>query len=227
MALYVVATPIGNLDDLTPRAAKTLGAVGAVACEDTRRTGNLMRHLGLHKPLIRYDEHVHDREAPRLLERLKAGEEIALVSDAGTPLLSDPGNRLVSAAVAAGVKVVPIPGPSAILTALAAAGLPADAFTFLGFLSRRGARIRRELESAGPERTIVLFESVFRVKDTLEEAKTVFGDIPCAVGRELTKMHEEFIRGKISEVQAALAAKKELRGEATVLLAPHMKESPE
>lgn len=222
MALYVVATPIGNLEDLTPRAAKILSSVSAVASEDTRRTQNLLRHLGLHKPLIRYDEHVHERAAPGLLARLAAGEDIALVTDAGTPGVSDPGGRLISRAVEAGVAVVPIPGASAVLTALAGAGLPMEAFTFLGFLSRRGARIRRELESCGRERTIVFFESVFRLKDTLAEARTVFGDLPCAVGRELTKMHEEFIRGTATQVIDALAARKELKGEATVVLAPQM-----
>jgi 16S rRNA (cytidine1402-2'-O)-methyltransferase len=216
MALYVVATPIGNLDDLSPRAAKTLGAVAAIACEDTRRTLKLLRHLGLHKPLIRYDDHVHGRALPEILSRLKAGEDVALVTDAGTPGVSDPGSRLVKAVLEAGVAVVPVPGASAALTALAG--------SFLGFLSRRSIRIRRELESAGRERAIIFFESVFRLRDTLEEAKAVFGDIPCAVGRELTKIHEEFIRGTIPEVIAVLAARKELLGEATVVLAPHFKD---
>lgn len=222
MALYVVATPIGNLEDLSPRAAKVLGAASVVAAEDTRHTQNLLRHLGLQKPLLRYDEHVHAREAHRIVARLKAGEDIALVTDAGTPGVSDPGGRLIPLAVEAGVSVVPIPGPSAALAALAGSGLPMDAFTFLGFLSRRAARIRRELESAGKERTIILFESVFRLQDTLKEAATVFGDIPCVVGRELTKVHEEFIRGKISDVLAALSSRKELKGEATVVLAPQL-----
>ena len=223
MALYVVATPIGNLDDLTPRAAKTLAAVSAVACDDTRRTQNLLRHLGLHKPMLRYDEHVHERSLPGILERLKAGEDLAVVSDAGTPGVSDPGGRLISAALKEGVPVVPIPGASAVLTALAGSGLPMDGFTFLGFLSRRAIRIRRELESAGRERTIVFFENVFRLQDTLEQARAVFGDVPCAVGRELTKVFEEFIRGSISEVSAVLAGRKELKGEATVVLAPQWK----
>lgn len=222
MALYVVSTPIGNLDDMTARAVKALTNASAIASEDTRRTQNLLRHLGLHKPLIRYDEHVHERAAPALLARLSAGEEIALVTDAGTPGVSDPGGRLISRAVEAGVTVVPVPGASAVLTALAGAGLPMEAFTFLGFLSRRGARIRRELESCGRERTIVFFESVFRLKDTLEEARTVFGDVPCAVGRELTKLHEEFIRGTATQVIEILAARKELKGEATVVLAPQL-----
>jgi 16S rRNA (cytidine1402-2'-O)-methyltransferase len=226
MALYVVATPIGNLEDLSPRAAKVLADVHAVACEDTRHTQNLLRHLGLHKPLIRYDEHVHGREAPRLVARLLAGEDLALVSDAGTPGVSDPGGRLLAQAVAAGVKVVPIPGPSAVLAALAGSGLPMDAFTFLGFLSRRAARIRRELESAGRERTIVFLESVFRLADTLKEAMAVFGDVRCAVGRELTKVHEEFIRGSLSRVIADIEARKELKGEATVVLSPQPEETP-
>jgi 16S rRNA (cytidine1402-2'-O)-methyltransferase len=224
MALYVVATPIGNLEDLSPRAAKTVGAVSAIACEDTRRTLKLLRHLGVHKPLIRYDDHVHGRALPEILSRLKAGEDVALVTDAGTPGVSDPGSRLVKAVLEGGIAVISVPGPSAALTALAGSGFPTDGFTFLGFLSRRSIRIRRELESAGRERAIIFFESVFRLKDTLEEARTVFGEIPCAVGRELTKIHEEFIRGTISEVIAALAARKELLGEATVVLAPHFKD---
>lgn len=227
MALYVVSTPIGNLSDLSPRAQKILAEADVIACEDTRHTGHLLSHCGIRKPMVRFDQHVHRRETPRLIERLKRGESIALVTDAGTPGVSDPGGPLIAAAVAEKLQVVPVPGPSAALTALAGSGLPMDRFTFLGFLPRRGGRIKRELESAGPDRTIVFFESVFRVADTLEIARKVFGDIPAVVGRELTKLHEEFIRGSISEILAELASRKELKGEATVVLAPQSAAPPE
>lgn len=220
MTLFVVATPVGNLQDLSPRAAEILSKAHVVACEDTRHTARLLNHLGARKQLVRFDQHVHRREAPRLLSRLAAGEDVALVSDAGTPGVSDPGPELVRAAVAAGVKVVPVPGPSALLAALVGSGLPMDRFTFLGFLPRRTGRIKKELKAAGPDRTIVFFESVFRLKDTLEAAREALGDAPCAVARELTKLHEEFIRGSLSEVIAALETRGTLKGEATVVVAP-------
>jgi 16S rRNA (cytidine1402-2'-O)-methyltransferase len=224
VTLYVVATPIGNLEDVSPRALKVLGEAQAVACEDTRHTGQLLTHFGLRKPLVRYDNFVHRRETPRLLERLKRGETVALVTDAGTPGVSDPGWRLVRAAAAAGVKVVPVPGPSAVTAALSASGFPADDFLFLGFLPRRAGRQKKVLREAGAERTVVFLESVFRLKDTLEAAREVFGDVHAAVARELTKVHEEFIRGRIGEVLAELARRKDLKGEATVLVAPQLKD---
>lgn len=224
MALYLVATPIGNLKDVTERAKETLASVSAVVAEDTRRTGQLLRHLNLEKPLVRYDEHVHGREAPKLLDRLAAGEDLALVTDAGTPGLSDPGGRLVTMAVERGISVVPLPGPSALLTALVASGLPWDRFTFLGFLPRRPGRFCRELESAGKERTVVFYESPHRVVAALEAALSVYGDVPAVVARELTKMHEEFIRGRLSEVAAALRARTKILGEITVVIAPQLGE---
>ncbi len=224
MALFVVATPIGHLKDLTERARETLASASAVLAEDTRRTGQLLRHAGIERPLVRYDEHVHERQAPRLLDRLAQGEDLALVTDAGTPGLSDPGGRLVALAVERGLTVVPIPGPSALLAALAASGLPWDRFTFLGFLPRRPGRFRRELESAGKERTVVFYESPHRVLAGLEAAREVFGDVPAVVARELTKIHEEFIRGRLSEVHAALQARKEILGEITVVVAPQLGE---
>jgi 16S rRNA (cytidine1402-2'-O)-methyltransferase len=207
VTLYVVATPIGNLEDVSPRALKVLGEAQAVACEDTRHTGQLLTHFGLRKPLVRYDNFVHRRETPRLLERLKRGETVAL-----------------RAAAAAGVKVVPVPGPSAVTAALSASGFPADDFLFLGFLPRRAGRQKKVLREAGAERTVVFLESVFRLKDTLEAAREVFGDVHAAVARELTKVHEEFIRGRIGEVLAELARRKDLKGEATVLVAPQLKD---
>lgn len=226
LALFLVATPIGNLKDVTERAKETLAAVSAVVAEDTRRTGQLLHHLALKKSLVRYDEHVHEREAPRLLERLAAGEDLALVTDAGTPGLSDPGGRLVALAVERKIPVVPIPGPSALLTALMASGLPWDQFSFLGFLPRRPGRFRRELESAGRERTVVFYESPHRVLASLQAAQSVFGDVPAVVARELTKIHEEFIRGRISAVRAVLEERTKILGEITVIVAPQLGEKP-
>ncbi|MGQ0644710.1 MAG: 16S rRNA (cytidine(1402)-2'-O)-methyltransferase [Elusimicrobiota bacterium] len=223
MTLFIVSTPIGNLEDLSPRARRVLAEADAVACEDTRRTLTLLTYCGLRKPLLRHDAVVERREAPRLVERLQRGEKIALVTDAGTPGVSDPGFLLVRAALDAGVAVVPIPGPSAVLAALAGSGLPMDRFSFLGFLPRRAGRMKRELEKAGAEQTLVFFESPFRVKETLAAAREVFGDVPAAVGRELTKIHEEFIRGPLSLVLENLSARKEIKGEVAVVLAPQLK----
>jgi 16S rRNA (cytidine1402-2'-O)-methyltransferase len=223
MALYVVATPIGNLDDLSVRARQVLEKAAAVACEDTRHTLGLLTHAGIRRPLLRYDDHVHARETPRLLERLRRGEDIALVTDAGTPGVSDPGGRLIAEAVKAGIPVVPVPGPSAALAALVGSGLPMDAFTFLGFPPRRPGRMKKCFQSAGDERTLVLYESPFRLKGTLECARGVFGDIPACVARELTKIHEEFIRGSIGEVTAVLSARGPVKGEVAVVLAPQLK----
>lgn len=220
MALFLVATPIGNLKDVSERAKEVLAKASAVVAEDTRRTGQLLHHLSIEKPLVRYDEHVHERVAPRLLERLAAGEDLALVTDAGTPGLSDPGGRLVTMAVERSIAVVPIPGPSALLTALAASGLPWDRFTFLGFLPRRSGRFCRELESAGKDRTIVFYESPHRVVKAIEAALSVYGDVPAVVARELTKIHEEFIRGRLSEIAAVLRARPKILGEITVVIAP-------
>ncbi|MBK8871136.1 MAG: 16S rRNA (cytidine(1402)-2'-O)-methyltransferase [Elusimicrobia bacterium] len=224
MALFLVSTPIGNLKDVTERAKETLAQVSGVVAEDTRRTGLLLRHLNLEKPLVRYDEHVHARVAPALLDRLAAGEDLALVTDAGTPGLSDPGGRLVPLAVERAIAVVPIPGPSALLTALAGSGLPWDRFTFLGFLPRRPGRFCRELESAGKDRTVVFYESPHRVVAALEMALSVYGDVPASVARELTKIHEEFIRGRLSEVAAVLKAREKILGEITVVVSPQLGE---
>jgi 16S rRNA (cytidine1402-2'-O)-methyltransferase len=220
--LYIVSTPIGHLEDLSPRALKTLAKVSVVACEDTRHTQKLLTHHGVQKPLVRYDEHVHHREMPRLLERLQRNEDVALVTDAGTPGVSDPGARLIQAAVAAGIPVVPVPGPSAVLAALVGSGLPTDRFTFLGFLPRRPGPLKRAFEEAGADRTLVFFESVFRIRKTLEAALQVFGDAPAVVARELTKVHEEFLRGSLSQVLETLAQRGELKGELTAVVAPQL-----
>ena len=222
MALYIVSTPLGNLEDLSPRALRILKSAAVLACEDTRRTQKLLSAFGLHKPLLRYDEHVHDRAAPEILRRLQNNEDVALVTDAGTPAVSDPGRRLVQEALAAGVPVAPIPGPSAVLAALVGSGLPADQFTFLGFLPRRAGRLRRAFEEAGRGRTLIFFESVFRLKETLRAAQDVFGDAPAAVGRELTKVYEEFIQGSLSQILEELEKRPPLKGEITVVVAPQL-----
>jgi 16S rRNA (cytidine1402-2'-O)-methyltransferase len=228
LTLFVVATPIGNAEDLSPRARSVLSAVHAVACEDTRRTGALFSKLGIRKSLIRYDQNVHRREAPRLLSRLRRGEDLALVTDAGTPGVSDPGPELVRAAAREGIAVSVIPGPSALTAVLAGSGFPADRFVFLGFPPRRPARVRREFAEAGTERTVVFLESPFRARKTLELALEVFGDVPAVVGRELTKTHEEWIRGTLSEVLSKLSGDGDRPlGEITVAIAPQLKNSEE
>jgi 16S rRNA (cytidine1402-2'-O)-methyltransferase len=205
--LYVVATPIGNLEDLSARALRVLREVDRIAAEDTRRTSNLLRHFGLETPLTSYFDAVEARKAPALVAEILEGKSLALVSDAGTPLVSDPGFRLVRAAVEAGIRVVPIPGASALTTLLAAAGLPCERFVFEGFLPAKPGKRRKRLESLREEpRTIVLYESVHHVIRTLAEIEEILGDRPAAVGRELTKLHEEILRGRVSEIRATLAS---------------------
>jgi len=218
--LLVVATPIGNLADLSPRARDALAASRVVYCEDTRRTGNLFARHALDVPRLSCHEHNEHRRVDEVLERLSRGETVALVSDAGTPLVSDPGERIVAAAAAAGYLVEAIPGPSAVLTILAASGFPAVPFTFLGFPpSRSGERSRWYAAWASAPGTRVLFESPFRIVASLEEMARTWGDPPVAVGRELTKLHEEILRGKASEVAAKLAARPGIKGEIAVAAA--------
>jgi 16S rRNA (cytidine1402-2'-O)-methyltransferase len=216
--LFVVATPIGNLEDLTFRAARILRSVGLVAAEDTRHTATLLQHYGIQTPTTSFHEHNERQKLPALVERLVAGTDVALVTDAGTPAVSDPGYRLVRAALEAGLRVEAIPGPSAVLAALVSSGLPTDAFTFLGFAPAR-ARARHEwLERIRDEsRTLVFFEAPHRIRETLAAASDVLGDREAAVGRELTKMHEEVLRGPLSSLLARLDHP---RGEMTVVIAP-------
>lgn len=217
--LYVVATPIGNLEDLSPRAARVLGEVDAVFAEDTRRTRILMDHVGARAPVLSAHRHNEARRVSEALERLAAGESLALVSDAGTPLVSDPGGRLVAAAAEAGFGVVPIPGPSAIAAALSAAGLKADRYAFLGFPPRSG-RAREELlrrAAASPD-TVVLFEAPGRLLALLDDLARLCGSgREVVVARELTKVHEELVRGTLPEV-AAYYREDAPRGEVVVLL---------
>ena len=193
--LYVVATPIGNLDDLTPRAREVLAAVDMIAAEDTRHTGRLLMSIGAKKRLLALHDHNEEQVVPQIVEALKNGRSVALVSDAGTPLVSDPGYRLLQAAHAGGIKVSPVPGPSAVTAALSVAGLPTDRFCFEGFLSARATARKKQLEGLVNEmRTLVFLESVHRIADTLKAMCEIFGEQRMAfIGRELTKMHEQCV----------------------------------
>ena len=219
--LLVVATPIGNLDDLSPRARDALASASVVYCEDTRRTGNLFARHGLATPRVSCHGHNEHRRVAEALERLAAGETVALVSDAGTPVVSDPGETLVAAAAAAGHRVEAIPGPSAVLAILSVSGFPAVPFAFLGFPpSRRGERDRWYAAHAHRPGTAVLFESPFRVVESLEALAKAWGDPAVALGRELTKLHEEILRGAASGVAQALAARPGIKGEIVIAVAP-------
>ncbi len=217
--LYLVATPIGNLEDITLRAVRVLREVDLIACEDTRHSRKLLTHLGIEKPLISYYEEVEGSRGEKLLERLLRGEHVALISDAGTPAISDPGYRLVRAALQEGVAVVPVPGPSALLGALVASGLPTDRFSFLGFLPFRSGPRRRLLQQwRTHEETLVIYEAPHRLLDCLTDLQAVMGSgRPIVVARELTKLHEEFTRGTLAEVRRAFATR-ELRGEFVLVL---------
>lgn len=217
--LTVVATPIGNLEDLSERARRALETADSVACEDTRRTGRLLVHLGLKKKLISLHEHNERARLPALLEKLESGSEIALVSDAGTPLLSDPGYLLVREAVARGLTVEAVPGPSAVLTALVVSALPPHPFTFAGFPPpKSGKRRAFFLRFANLGHTVIFFESPHRLVPSLEDALSVFGDYrPAALLRELTKMHEEALRGTLGDLVEQLRDKKP-RGEYVIVI---------
>lgn len=217
--LYVVATPIGNLEDMTLRAARVLGEVDRIACEDTRQTRKLLGHFGISKPAVSYHEHNEAARAAELVERLRAGENIALVSDAGTPLISDPGYRVVAAAIEAGIRVVPVPGACAGIAALSASGLGTDAFRFGGFLPVKKAARRKMLEGLkGETCTLIFYEAPHRVVESLEDIAATMGARKIVVARELTKIHEEILRGTAAEVRAQLAARGSVKGEITLLI---------
>jgi 16S rRNA (cytidine1402-2'-O)-methyltransferase len=218
--LHVVATPIGNLNDLSPRALETLRGVAAICAEDTRHTRQLLSHFGIEQSLVALHEHNEADVAERIVARLQAGESLALVSDAGTPLVSDPGFRLVAAARAAGIRVSPVPGPCALVAALSAAGLPSDRFAFEGFLpAKTGARRERLAQLAGETRTLIFYESSHRIEETLADAVVAFGaDRPAAVARELTKLFETVLSGGLGELHARVAADADQRKGEFVLL---------
>lgn len=216
--LYVVSTPIGNLEDITLRALRVLREAALVAAEDTRHTAKLLQRYEIPTPTTSFHEHNERQKVPALIARLKAGDAVALVSDAGTPGVRDPGYRLVQAAIAEHIRVEVIPGPSAVLTALVASGLPSDSFTFLGFPpARAGARAQWLAAMASEPRTVVFFEAPHRIRATLEALVSVLGDRPVVIGRELTKLHEEILRGTASSLLPRLS---EPRGEFTVVVAP-------
>ena len=217
--LYVVATPIGNLEDLSFRAVRTLREADLIACEDTRQTRKLLEHYGIQKPLVSYHEHNERARAAELIGELEAGRSVALVSDAGTPLIADPGYRLVAQARERGIPVSPIPGPSSILTAMSASGLPTDSFLFCGFLPAKAGQRRKALEaSAGSEATLVYFETPHRVLDALEDIAQVLGDRPVVLARELTKIHEEFLQGTAAELRDVLAKRPAVKGEIVLMI---------
>jgi 16S rRNA (cytidine1402-2'-O)-methyltransferase len=225
--LFVVATPIGNLEDITLRALRVLRGVDLVAAEDTRRTRSLLEAHGVRTALISYFEHNQARRGPELLRRLQGGARVALVTDAGTPGVSDPGFRLVRLCRDAGVPVVPIPGPSALVAALSAAGVPADRFVFEGFLPMKaGRRLNRLRDLAVLGRPVVLYESPHRLLATLEAIEAVYGEAEVVLAREVTKRFEEFRRGTAASLRAALAATG-VRGEVTLVINPRGAAAPD
>jgi len=218
-ALVLVATPIGNLGDISPRAAEELERADLICCEDTRRTGQLLNHLGLKVRMLRTDDHTENHVAAEVISLLESGKRIVLVSDAGTPGVSDPGQRLVELVVASGHTIIPIPGPSAVLAALVASGLPTSRFVFEGFLDRKGRGRHAQLTAIAEQpRTTIIYESPNRTAATLRDLAAVCGaDRPAVVARELTKIHEEFVRGTLTEL--ATWADSGVRGEVVILIA--------
>ena len=216
--LYVIATPIGNLEDITLRALAIFKQVDLIAAEDTRHTRILLARYEIRKPLTSYHEHNEKSQAPLLIERLQRGQNVALVTDAGTPAISDPGYRLIVGAIAAGIRIVPVPGPSALLAALSASGMPTDRFVFEGFLPSKTAERQKKLERLRDEpRTLIFYEAPHRLHESLADMRRIFGQREIAVGRELTKLHEEFVRGSLDDVNLKLAGR-ELKGEITIVV---------
>jgi 16S rRNA (cytidine1402-2'-O)-methyltransferase len=223
--LYLVATPIGNLGDITLRALDVLKRVDRIACEDTRQTQKLLNHFDIATPTVSCHEHNERQRAAELIEELKAGGRIALVSDAGMPGISDPGGWLTAEAVAAGVTVIPIPGASAALSALVASGLPSDEFHFIGFLPEKAGARRTRLEELAAKNaagcTLVFYEAPHRILETLADLESVWGsELRVVLARELTKIHEEFLRGTVAEARRELAERDRVRGEFVLLVAP-------
>jgi 16S rRNA (cytidine1402-2'-O)-methyltransferase len=224
--LYLVATPIGNLEDITLRALRVLRSVDRIACEDTRQTQKLLNHFGIKTPTVSYHMHNEGSRSEELTAELRAGGRIAVVSDAGTPGISDPGGQIAAAAIAAGVTVYPIPGANAAVSGLIASGLPTECFTFHGFLPAKGGARKTALESL-PRGAVthIFYEAPHRIEDTLADVEAVFGAAQqVVIARELTKLHEEFLRGTVAEIRATLAART-VRGEIVLLLAPALEEA--
>jgi 16S rRNA (cytidine1402-2'-O)-methyltransferase len=225
--LYLVATPIGNLEDITLRALRVLRNVDRIACEDTRQTQKLLNHFEIHTPTVSYHMHNEGPRTEELTAELKSGARIAVVSDAGTPGIADPGGQIAAAAIAAGINVFPIPGPNAAISALIASGLPTDRFTFHGFLPAKAGQRKTALEElVRGEVTHVFYEAPHRILDTLADIESVFGvSQHVVIARELTKLHEEFLRGSVGELRSKLAARASVRGEIVLMLAPSPAES--
>jgi 16S rRNA (cytidine1402-2'-O)-methyltransferase len=217
--LYVVATPIGNMDDITVRALKIFGQVDLIAAEDTRHTGKLLKHHHITCRLISYHEHNEKERTPLLIARMKSGSSIALVSNAGTPTVSDPGYMLLQSAVENNIRVVPIPGPSAVVAALSISGLPTDSFIFIGFSAKKKLKRLKQLQELSHEkRTLIFYESPGRILTFMNEIKNVMGDRNGILCREMTKLHEEFLRGQLSEIIETLSGRPAVKGECTLLV---------
>lgn len=217
--LYLIATPIGNLEDITHRAVRLLGEVEVIACEDTRHTKKLLNHYGINTRTISYHEHNERERSRELIERLRSGADVAVVSDAGTPGISDPGFRLARIAIDSGVQVVPVPGASALISALVASGLPTDEFFFCGFLpARSGARRARLAQLRSLPATLIFYEGPHRIAATLKDALEILGERQAVVARELTKMHEEIARGSLSELTARFSSPENARGEMVLMI---------
>jgi 16S rRNA (cytidine1402-2'-O)-methyltransferase len=218
--LYVVATPIGNLEDISMRALRILKEADLIACEDTRQTLKLLSHFGISKRLVSYHEHNEITRAPEIVIELEQGAKVALVSDAGTPAISDPGHRLVNLCLRHGIRVVPVPGASAFVAALAASGMPIEQFVFIGFLPSRPTERRKALRALANEpRTLALYEAPHRLLDTIEDALEILGNRPAVIAREVTKVYEEFLRGHLEDLVGTVR-KKPPRGEITLLIGP-------
>lgn len=218
--LYLVATPIGNLEDITLRAIRVLKECDVVAAEDTRRSGQLLKHFGISKPLLSYFQFNEARRSEEIIDRLRRGEKIALVTDAGSPGISDPGERVVKAAIAAGFRVEAVPGACALVAGVTASGLPTDEFHFIGFLPHKSGQRRNKLESLKAfDGTLVLYESPYRIEKVLGELNEVFPERQVVLARELTKKFEEFLRGKPAEL-SEMTKKRSLKGEFVVMIAP-------
>ncbi len=225
--LYIVATPLGNLEDMTYRAVRILSGADCIAAEDTRHSKRLLNHYGIGTPCISCHEHNETQRAPQLIDRLLKGETIALITDAGTPCVSDPGYVLVKAAAAQGIPVIPVPGCSAAIAGISVSGLPTDRFTFFGFLPRKQGQLRKTLEELKTEKaTQIFYESPRRIANVVGEIQAVFGDRPACLAREITKRHEEYIRGPLSQILAALEDRESVKGECALFVQGAPKAEP-